>query len=172
MALSRGPRPAGGAYHDGPLPVTVRAPLVSGVSIASQMWVTAFNTHREAAPKQPIDQRHKHEQDSSTGCERGPTLRPRRQRRRALSHQTNVRTPTGLNGALTTRAEAQVTRLSLLYALLDEARAIGEQHPRAALARWNYSARSVVHVFGDSTGNPEADVILRALRATAYGLTN
>jgi hypothetical protein len=77
----------------------------------------------------------------------------------------------GLAGTLTTRAEAQVTRLSLLYALLDEADSIGEPHLRAALALWDFSARSVVHVFGDSTGNPDADTILRALRATAHGLT-
>jgi hypothetical protein len=77
----------------------------------------------------------------------------------------------GLAGTLTSRAEAQVTRLSLTYALLDEADAIGEQHLRAALALWDYSLRSVLHIFGDSTGNPHADTILRALRANPQGLT-
>lgn len=77
----------------------------------------------------------------------------------------------GLVGALTTRAEAQVTRLSLLYAMLDEADAIGEPHLRAALALWDYSARSVAHIFGDSTGNGDADAILRALQTTSAGLT-
>lgn len=77
----------------------------------------------------------------------------------------------GLAGALTARAEAQVTRLALLYALLDETDTIGAQHYLSALAVWDYSARSVVHIFGDSTGNPDADAILRALRATTYGLT-
>ena len=79
--------------------------------------------------------------------------------------------PGGLLGALTSRAEAQVTRLSLLYALLDEADAIGEPHLRAALALWEYSVRSVVHIFGDSTGDPDADAILRALRSKPDGLT-
>jgi hypothetical protein len=77
----------------------------------------------------------------------------------------------GLLGALTTRAEAQVTRLSLLYALLDEADAIGETHLSAALDLWRYAHESVAYVFGDSTGNPEADGILRALRAAPEGLT-
>jgi hypothetical protein len=77
----------------------------------------------------------------------------------------------GLSGALTTRSEAQVTRLSLLYALLEEADAIDEQHLRSALALWDYSARSVTHVFGESTGNPDADAIYRALRASTHGLT-
>jgi hypothetical protein len=77
----------------------------------------------------------------------------------------------GLLGALTTRAEAQVTRLSLLYALLDEADAIGAKHLTAALELWQYAAASVAYVFGDSTGNPDADAILRALRETPGGLT-
>jgi Protein of unknown function (DUF3987) len=77
----------------------------------------------------------------------------------------------GLAGTLTSRAEAQVTRLSLAYALLDEADAIAEQHLRAALALWEYSTRSVTHIFGDSTGNPDGDTILRALRVTPNGLT-
>ena len=77
----------------------------------------------------------------------------------------------GLVGALTTGAEAQVTRLSLLYALLDGADAIRAEHLRSALAVWDYAERSVLHIFGDSTGNPEADAILRALQATPSGLT-
>ena len=77
----------------------------------------------------------------------------------------------GLAGALSSRAEAQVTRLALLYALLDQADAIGEQHLRSAIALWDYAARSVTHIFGVSTGNPDADAILRGLRASSDGLT-
>ncbi|HUG63985.1 MAG TPA: bifunctional DNA primase/polymerase [Gaiellaceae bacterium] len=70
----------------------------------------------------------------------------------------------GLVGALLARSEAQVLRLSLLYALLDRAKLVQPEHLRAALALWRYSERSVRFLFGDSTGNPDADVILRALR--------
>jgi hypothetical protein len=77
----------------------------------------------------------------------------------------------GLLGALTTRAEAQVTRLSVLYALLDEADAIGEAHLVSALALWEYARESVAYIFGASTGNPDADAISRALQATPEGLT-
>jgi hypothetical protein len=42
---------------------------------------------------------------------------------------------------------------------------------RAALAVWEYAERSVRFLFGDSTGNPDADVILRALRQNANGLS-
>jgi hypothetical protein len=76
----------------------------------------------------------------------------------------------GLAGTLTSRAEAQVTRLSLLYALLDGAAEISDEHLRSALAVWDYAARSVVHIFGASTGNPDADTILRAVRASQDGL--
>lgn len=73
----------------------------------------------------------------------------------------------GLVGALTGRAEAQVTRLSLVYALLDQSTIIRVEHLRAALALWDYSARSVTHIFGSSLGDPIADTILQALQATA-----
>ena len=78
---------------------------------------------------------------------------------------------TGLVGALLARSEAQVLRLSMLYALLDCSKAVRVEHLRAALALWDYAERSVRYVFGDSTGNPDADVILRALRENPAGLT-
>jgi len=60
----------------------------------------------------------------------------------------------GLVGSLLARAEAQVIRLSLLYALLDRAKQIEEPHLRAALELWAYADRSVRHLFGESTGTP------------------
>jgi hypothetical protein len=78
----------------------------------------------------------------------------------------------GLLGALTARAEAQVVRLGLLYALLGERDAIGIDHLRAALALWQYADDSVRYVWGDALGDPIADTILRALRhAGAGGMT-
>jgi hypothetical protein len=71
----------------------------------------------------------------------------------------------GLVGALLARGEAHVLRLSLLYALLDTSATICVPHLRAALALWDYAERSVIHMFGGSTGNPDADTILRALKA-------
>jgi len=70
----------------------------------------------------------------------------------------------GLLGAVTSRAEAQTIRLSLLYALLDGQGRIDVQHLRAALAVWEYAEASAVHIFGDSLGDPVADEILRALK--------
>jgi hypothetical protein len=68
----------------------------------------------------------------------------------------------GLAGILTSRAEAQVLRLSLTYALLDGATAIGRRHLDAALALWDYAERSAVYVFGQRTGDPIADRIVEA----------
>lgn len=48
-----------------------------------------------------------------------------------------------LVGALTSRAEVQMLRLSCLYAPLDGCRLIGVEHLRAALALWNYVTASV-----------------------------
>jgi hypothetical protein len=71
----------------------------------------------------------------------------------------------GMFGAITARAEAQVLRLSLLYALLDSAPAIQQPHLEAALALWQYCEDSARYIFGDATGDPVADQILRALRS-------
>ncbi|MBX5493565.1 MAG: primase C-terminal domain-containing protein, partial [Chloroflexi bacterium] len=70
---------------------------------------------------------------------------------------------TGLAGALLARAEAQVLRLSLLYALLDGSPLITVAHLHAALELWGYAERSVAFLFGDATGDPIADAIARAL---------
>jgi hypothetical protein len=71
----------------------------------------------------------------------------------------------GMRGALCGRAEAHVLRLSLLYALLDSADAIRPEHLQAAIAVWEYCERSVDHIFGGVTGDPDRDRILRALTA-------
>jgi hypothetical protein len=78
----------------------------------------------------------------------------------------------GLLGAITDRAEAQTTRLAMIYALLDQAPEIDTVHIEAALALWNFCATSAHYIFGDIIGDPTADTILRALRgAGAAGLS-
>lgn len=70
----------------------------------------------------------------------------------------------GVFGNVTTRAEAQTLRLSILYALLDESDCIEVDHLKAALAVWNYCEASARWAFGASLGNPIADELLIALR--------
>ena len=70
----------------------------------------------------------------------------------------------GLFGAVTARAEAQVLRLSVLYAAMDGADAIRLPHLKAALAVWEYAEASARYIFGDATGDPVADRIMDALR--------
>lgn len=70
----------------------------------------------------------------------------------------------GMLGAVTARAEAHVLRYSLIYALLDDAPSIARVHLEAALAIWQYAEDSATYIFGDATGDPMADAILRALR--------
>lgn len=78
----------------------------------------------------------------------------------------------GLHGAVTARAEAQVVRLALIYALLDGADSIGRDHLLAALAVWQYTDATAGYVFGASLGDRIADEILRRLvRAGDVGLT-
>ncbi|MGI8542155.1 MAG: DUF3987 domain-containing protein [Aridibacter sp.] len=78
---------------------------------------------------------------------------------------------TGLLGAVTSRAEAQVMRLACLYALLDKSEEIKRLHLEAALALWQYSEDSAKYIFGNQTGNKIADEIYNALLASEVGLT-
>lgn len=71
----------------------------------------------------------------------------------------------GLFGAVTGRAAAHVLRLSMIYALADGSAVVRAPHLDAALALWTFSQDSARFVFGDATGDPEADAILDALRA-------
>ena len=71
----------------------------------------------------------------------------------------------GMAGALLGRAEAQVMRLSGLYAALDGQSLIDVVHLTAALALWHHADASTRMIFGDSLGDPVADAILKALRA-------
>ena len=78
----------------------------------------------------------------------------------------------GLLGAIVARAEAQVVRLALVYALLDGVTEIDEQHLDAALALWEYCEASAAYIFGSTIGDPIADEIHRALQqARAAGLS-
>jgi hypothetical protein len=77
----------------------------------------------------------------------------------------------GLLGAVVARAEAQVIRLALIYALLDQSAHVGVPHLRAALECWRYAEQSARFVFGDALGDPIADSILAALRQAPDGLT-
>ncbi len=77
----------------------------------------------------------------------------------------------GLLGAVTSRAEAQAVRLSLLYALLDCSDTIRAEHVNAALAVWSYCEASARFVFGDTLGDAAADAIVEALHQMPTGLT-
>ena len=59
----------------------------------------------------------------------------------------------------------------MIYALLDCSALIQEVHLKAALALWEYVETSVRFIFGDALGDPVADAILSALRASTTGLT-
>ena len=77
----------------------------------------------------------------------------------------------GLPGHLTARAEAHTIRLALIYALIDGQNRIYQQHLQAALALWDYAARSAAWTLGQSTGDPIAEQIHVALLRSPAGLT-
>jgi hypothetical protein len=70
----------------------------------------------------------------------------------------------GMVGAIVSRAEAQVLRLSGLYAVLDRSDRVRAPHLCAALAIWQYAETSARRIFEGLAGSSAADVILDALR--------
>ena len=67
-------------------------------------------------------------------------------------------------GAIIGRTEAQVIRIALIYALLDQRDKIDLVHLEAAIAVWEYCEASARYIFGDALGDPIADEILQAVR--------
>ena len=76
----------------------------------------------------------------------------------------------GLFGAVTARAAPIVLRLSVIYAALDGSQAITLPHLQAAIAVWEYCEASARYIFGDKTGNSDADRIREALLGSEGGM--
>jgi len=77
----------------------------------------------------------------------------------------------GMFGAITARAEAQALRLAIIYALADQSGEIRRTHVESALAVWEYAEASALYIFGDATGDPDADKVLTTLKDAAEGMT-
>lgn len=73
--------------------------------------------------------------------------------------------------AILGRAEAYVTRLACIYALLDREDLIRPQHLKAAVALWEYCERSLKYIFHGASGNPLADDIYHLLQNNPGGQT-
>ena len=63
----------------------------------------------------------------------------------------------GVVGAITARAEAQVVRLSMLFALCEASPIIGVAHLRSALAVWDYAQASAEYIFSEEVGKKSID---------------
>ncbi len=74
-------------------------------------------------------------------------------------------------GAATSRAEAQVLRLSAIYAALDRSPLVDACHLHAALAVWDYCQASARLLFDTAPIDPTARRISQALDVTPEGLT-
>lgn len=79
--------------------------------------------------------------------------------------------PAGIAGALCARSEAHTIRLALIYALTDAQRTIKTEHLQAALALWDYAARSANWALQGATGDPLAEQIHAQLINHPGGLT-
>ena len=77
----------------------------------------------------------------------------------------------GLYGAVTGRAEAQVLRLSMDYALMDASAIIGVEHLHAALAFWSVGDASAKLIFGAEPEDPLPGLVLEKIQQSTDGLT-
>ena len=77
----------------------------------------------------------------------------------------------GLLGEVCARSEAQVLRLSTLYAILDESPKVQVSHLQAACALWAYSEDSARFIFGDTYGDSVAATIISLVRQSPDGIT-
>ncbi len=78
----------------------------------------------------------------------------------------------GRFGAAIGRAEAQVLRLSMILALLDQCLKIEVAHIKAAKALWNYCLDSARYLFLGEIDNPQCHYTLwRSARRNGKGLT-
>ncbi len=90
----------------------------------------------------------------------------------AAGYRTLSMAKPGLFGAVTSRAEAYVARLALVYAILDCSESIRRVHLEAALAAWRHSEDSARFIFGENLGDSVADEIRAALaEAGEQGMT-
>lgn len=71
----------------------------------------------------------------------------------------------GAFGAVTARAEAQIQRLALLYALIDRSATIEYRHLLASVAVWDYARDSACLIFGGASQDPVCEKVIAALRA-------
>ena len=69
------------------------------------------------------------------------------------SFELRVRSMNRSSGVISSRGEAHVCRLSLLYALLDDSKQIEPQHLYAAKALWDYLCDSTEWIFGGRTAD-------------------
>ena len=77
---------------------------------------------------------------------------------------------TGLYGMVTSRADAQILRIALIYALLDKSQLIQKAHLEAAFEVWRYCADSARYIYGDSIGGLPEQVLVR-IRVAPHGMT-
>lgn len=77
----------------------------------------------------------------------------------------------GLAGCILNRGEAQVIRLSLIYALLSGQREITAENLKSGLAFWEYSRASAMMIFGGYESDPLAEKVLTILKLGPKSLT-
>lgn len=81
-----------------------------------------------------------------------------------LYNEYDAKDTYGIHRSVTSRGIQHIIRFSLIYAFMDGEEEVREAHIKAAEAVWEYCSASAKVVFGNSTGNEMADLILDELQ--------
>ncbi|BDD88007.1 hypothetical protein DPPLL_23720 [Desulfofustis limnaeus] len=135
------------------------------------LWVCARRTKLVPWPA-PMDRsilnQYQHELSEILAAHRGTVeVRPDEEVRLAWSdkyyRQLTEERP-GLAGCVVNRAESQVMRLAMVYALLDKSHVIRIEHLEAAIAFWRYCEESAMYIFDGRQGDGVAQRIIEHLQ--------
>lgn len=121
---------------------------------------------------QDLGERLRNARDKARSIRRVGWTEPAKGRWEKVYMETANKARYGLLGAVVGRAQPQMLRLALTYALLDGKDKIDVPHLEAAFALWDYCERSAYWIFGSVSGNETRDRLLEAIsEAGPKGLT-
>jgi hypothetical protein len=85
-------------------------------------------------------------------------------------HMLAQKEPEGFMNQILGRAEAQIVRVSSLYAALDGSLSIKPEHLGAAVAIWDYAEKSAEHIFGDRDDSSTVNRVFQHIKDNPMGL--
>lgn len=155
-------------------PVELRARLEPGAlqSGSANRWLYLPVTRREIVPTNTApafgqENRNQLIKARTVAAEKPPALTVDPAVTRTLAEYADFLpgVSAGVGRDLTRRLAIIGFRVALVHALVEQAKSVSTDHLERALALTEYARRGIAWVFGDTIGNPDANLLLRHLQA-------